>query len=404
MEQVMVPEARSRARRESEALGAPPFSPVENEPPLRWLRWLHLMPANGLGAIRRALFLALLTWLPIAIWAFATGRVPGSDPAESLMRHYGVHVRCLVVIPLLILAEPMLHSTAKMIAARMAAAVVTDPAARTRFDGAGRDVARLRDASLPWVLLIGLAIAWSLADRPEEHGDAMSWAIDAGGALGFGGWWFAYVARPVFLALLIGWLWRIVLVTYWSWRVGRIDLALVPTHPDRAGGIAFVEKLPGAFALVSVALSATMASRWAHEILHHGATIDSYRHTIILFVLLWSLLLLLPLLAFAPVFGKVRAKAIAEYSVLVGKQGRLVHRRWVEGEQGGDEPILDAPEIGPVADAAAIYEAVKNMRRIPIGKMSIATIIVPLAIPLLLVAALQIPLKELLLKLAKVLV
>jgi hypothetical protein len=57
-----------------------------------------------------------------------------------------------------------------------------------------------------------------------------------------------------------------------------------------------------------------------------------------------------------------------------------------------------------VADAAAMYESVKKMHRVPIGKSSLIVIIVPLAIPLLLAAALQVPLKELLLKLVKTLV
>jgi hypothetical protein len=37
------------------------FSPVDNELPLRWFRRLHLVPANGLGTGRRAVFFALLT-------------------------------------------------------------------------------------------------------------------------------------------------------------------------------------------------------------------------------------------------------------------------------------------------------------------------------------------------------
>ena len=65
--------------------------------------------------------------------------------------------------------------------------------------------------------------------------------------------WFAYVVRPIFLALLMGWLWRILLVAWWFWRFGRLDLSLVPTHPDRTGGLAFVEKLPGAFSMVTFA-------------------------------------------------------------------------------------------------------------------------------------------------------
>jgi hypothetical protein len=53
----------------AEASAASSFSPVDNEPPLRWQRALHLAPAGGLGVIRRAVFFALLTWLPIALWA-----------------------------------------------------------------------------------------------------------------------------------------------------------------------------------------------------------------------------------------------------------------------------------------------------------------------------------------------
>lgn len=115
-------------------------------------------------------------------------------------------------------------------------------------------------------------------------------------------------------------------------------------------------------------------------------------------------MLLLPLFGLVPALNRVRTRAVAEYSELVGRQGRLVHRRWIEGAQVGDEPILDAPEIGPVADAAAMYESAKKMRRVPIGRTSIVMTIVPLAIPLVLASALQVPLKELLLKLAKALV
>ena len=382
----------------------PAFSPVENEAPLRWLRRLHLAPRQGLGAGRRALGMALLTWLPIAAWALAADRVGSlEDSGESLLRHYGVHVRCLLVIPMLILAEPMLHRAARAIATRLAAMAATSEA-RAAFDAAGQAVVRLRDATLPWVLLLGAAIGWSLADDPRAHGDAMAWALDAEGRLGFGGAWFAYVVRPVLLALLLAWLWRIVLLSLWMGRVGRIDLALVPTHPDRAGGVALIEKLPGALALVSMALSAMLASRWAHEILHHGASLAAYQHAVIVFVVLWSLLLLLPLLAFAPALSRTRKQAIRAYSALVGRQGELVHQRWIEGREVAAEPILEAPEIGPVADAAAMYEAVVKMRRVPVGKASVIGILLPLAVPLLVVAALQVPLKDLLLKLAKALV
>ena len=41
------------------------------------------------------------------------------------------------------------------------------------------------------------------------------------------------------------------------------------------------------------------------------------------------------------------------------------------------------------------------MRVVPIGKLAIATVLVPLAVPVIAVAALQVPVGELLLKLVK---
>jgi hypothetical protein len=380
------------------------FSPVDNELPLRCFRRLHLVPAEGLGTFRRAVFFALFTWVPVAAWALLAGRFVSADTGEPLLRHFGVHVRCLLAIPLFILAEASLDRAGRKTLAQFRASGVVTPTLRKRFDATLAGIRRLRDASLPWIFVAGAAIGWSVVDQPATHDDAMSWALGADGSLSFGGIWFAYVVRPIFLALLLGWLWRMLLVAWWFWQVGRLGLALVPTHPDRTGGIAFVEKVPGAFALVTFAVTAVIASRWAHEIEFHAATLQSFKLPGALFVILWTLLALLPLIVLAPALVAVRARAIPAYAALVGEQGRLVHRRWILRESVPDTPLLDAPEIGPVADANAMYDAVKAMRGVPIGKGAVMKVLVPIALPFIVVAALQVPLKELLLKLAKSLI
>jgi len=379
------------------------FSPVDNELPLRWLRRLHLVPADGLGTVRRALFLALLTWLPIAAWSVVNGRFMSVVTGEPLFQHFGVHVRCLLAIPLFILAEGSLHKAVQRMLAQFRVSGAVSPELGDRFDATLAAVRGLRDSSMPWVFVAGAAIAWALIDHPLVQDDTMAWAFGADGSLGFGGWWFAYVVRPIFIALVLGWLWRILLVTLWFWKVGRLGLALVPTHPDRLGGIAFVEKLPGAFALVTFALAAVISSRWAHEIEYHAATLQSFKLPAAVFVILWTLFALLPLLALAPALIAARARAIPAYAALVGEQGRLVHRRWILREAVPDAPILDAPEIGPVADANAMYDAVKKMQGVPLGKGVVLKVLVPMALPMIVVAALQVPLKEILLKLMKTL-
>ena len=48
-----------------------------------------------------------------------------------------------------------------------------------------RRVGRLRDTTLPWVLLLGIVIAWTPVDAPDPHADETSWALEKDGRLGF---------------------------------------------------------------------------------------------------------------------------------------------------------------------------------------------------------------------------
>jgi hypothetical protein len=380
-----------------------PFSPVEDEPPLRWQRAVHLAPANGLGVARRAIFFALLTWLPIALWALIRGRSIDAATGEPLLQHYGVHVRCLVAIPMFILGEATLNRAWLRAFPQFISSGLVDDTARPRFEAAVQTVRRWRHSTLPWLFLIGAAVTWTLVDHMEVQGDEMSWALDRNGTLGFGGVWFAYVVRPIFVALMLGWLWRIVQLALQIGRLGRLDLSLVPSHPDRAGGLGFLEKLPGAFAPVSFGLSALLASHWAHLIVHHGQALDAFKIPATVFVVVWSLLLLVPLVALMPLLHATKRAALPSYAAMVAEQGRLVRRRWIDGTTKLDSPLLEPAGVGPICDAAAMYGQVRAMRILPIGKASLTMILLPIVVPMLIVVALKIPLGKLLLGLVKAL-
>src|SRR5262249_53682064 len=136
------------------------FSPVDDEPPLRWQRAVHLAPPGGLGVGRRALFFALLGWVPIATWALTRGRFLQATIGEPLLQHYGVQIRCLVAIPLLILGEATLHRAALRCASQFLTSGLVDDATRPAFEAALRDVRRWRDLTLPWLFVAGAALAW----------------------------------------------------------------------------------------------------------------------------------------------------------------------------------------------------------------------------------------------------
>ena len=80
-------------------------------------------------------------------------------------------------------------------------------------------------------------------------------AGDGGSGYSWAGWWHALVSAPVGLVLLLGWLWRILMWGFFLFRVSRLDLQLVPTHPDLVGGLQFVGESLRAFLLVSFTIS-----------------------------------------------------------------------------------------------------------------------------------------------------
>jgi len=205
---------------------------------------------------------------------------------------------------------------------------------------------------------------WSATGPAHKDADEMSWATAGAGSsaeLGFGGWWFLFVARPIYIALVLGWAWRVVLLTVLFWRTSKLGLELVPTHPDGVGGLGFVERFATMFAPVVFVLSAALAAQWAHQVVYHDIAVQTLRVPAVIFVVAMLLVFLAPLLVFAD--------------------------------------ILEAPELGPVADTVSLYDAVARMRPVPIGKAALVAIAMPALVPLLLMFALKVPVTDILVKL-----
>ena len=346
-----------------------------------------------------------MAWLPVAVWALVEGRALPGKTTEPFFEHFGIHARCLIAIPLFILAEANANSIGTQLVRNFLACGLVADTDRPRLRQILEGVGRLRDGVLPWVFVAGVIAAWLIAGPGLREVHALIWATDgAGQGMPFGAWWFLYVSRVIFVALLLAWLWRIALWTIALARISRLNLALVPTHADRVFGLGFLERTPAAFMPFLLGLSVLLASAWAHDIVYHGVDIRSLAVPVAVFVGVVLLVMLAPLVVFAPVLARAKRRALAEYGALVARHGRLVRERWIEGKDPQDAGLLEAQEIGPVADTITLYEAVERARTVPISRRTLVAILAPLAIPMLAVVALQVPIGDLLLNLLKALV
>lgn len=369
-------------------------------------RRARLIPDGSMGTWRRALIFAAVSWLPLALWALITGRAFQGAGDDTLAAHFGIHVRCLIAIPLMVAAEGVAHNAMPPLLRYFVDSGVVTESMLPDFRRTLSRVARLRDRALPWVLIFGATLAWSTAGALLGKSEDMAWMNHGNGLAGisFGGWWFALVIRPLFTVLLLAWLWRVCLLFILLFRLGKLPLALVPSHPDRVGGLSFVERMAFMFSPVAFAISAVVAASFAHEVVYHSASAMQMKTLLIGSAVLISVVFLIPLLPLALPLGKLKRRAIFEYGSLVAHHDRLVHQRWILHRDIGRPEILDAPELGPVADIHAIYDAVGHMRSVPISKLSVAAIAVPATLPMLYVAAMQLPLSALLGKVVKALI
>ena len=381
------------------------LSLVRGDVAFRLQRRLGLIPEQGLGLVRRALFWALFSWLPVFAWAIYAGRVGPASFDGSLIAHFSVYVRCLLATPLLILGEGQAHATTTRLLPHFVNSGLVPTKELPKLRRVLVDVARLRDSTLPWIAFIGIAVSLNAIAEIREHTHEVAWGTTANGdGLGFGMLWFLYVARPVNLALIAVWLWRAVLLGVLLRRISQLDLSLVPTHPDKAAGLGFLGGLPKMYAPAVLAMSAVLASRWGHDVVYHGVHVQQLFPQMGALVVVAVLLFSAPLLLFIPLLVATKRRALLDYGALVGRHGRLVRERWIMKEDVGEQPLLSAPELGPVADTETAYNAIAAMLPAPIGKASVVPLVIAVVLPLIPVVAIEIPIAKIFGALAKALV
>lgn len=355
-------------------------------------RRLGLIPSGGLGVTRRALLWGAGCWAPVFGFAWASGNIGPSADGESLLTHFSVNVRLLVALPLLIVAEGVAHRlTSSFIGELKQTGVIPDDE-QEKLDALVTRARHLRWAVWPWLGLVAVAVAWSVQPFEAAAPHETQWAVTSESTLSLGAWWYLLVAKPVYVFFVLIWLWRSVQLTIACWDLAHLNLSLVATHPDRAGGLGEVERLPAAFSLVAFAVSATAAAGWAHDVLYHGLSLRSIAPSAAILLIALLMIFVAPLLAFVVPMVRLKRQATLEYSGVVARHGRWVYRRCVQPVEADAGSI--AEDLGSLADVHVSYEAVRRMRIAPIGLRAVGAILLPAVIPMLVVVALQLPLIE----------
>jgi hypothetical protein len=387
----------------------PDFSLVLGGPLYQMLRRMRLTDDVLMLQRRRIVVISLFAWLPLLVLSLLEGNLVGGGVVVPFALDVDVHAKFLLAMPLLIAAELAVHLRMRALTASFLDRGLVPDDALDRFDTAVASAYRLRNSVTAEALLIavvyalGVTIVW----RHYMALDTATWyatPTDDGTRLTFAGVWYGYVSLPVFQFLLCRWYFRIFIWARLMWQISRIPLKLVPTHPDRVGGLGFLALTSFAFIPLLMAHGVLLAGNFANQIFHAGANLMQFRLEILLLVIIMVVLVVGPLMAFAPQLAKARRSALASYGNLAQRYGRDFHAKWVQGEAGAaGEQLLGSGDIQSLADLGNSFAVIVEMRAVPVTTRGMAQLGAATVAPIVPLVLTLMPLDELLRKLLGIL-
>ena len=307
------------------------FSLVLGGPVFQFLRKSHLGGDELELLHRRVLASILLTWFPLFLLSAVSTGV-GSVAQISFLQDIEVHARFLVALPILIGAELLVHSRIRAVVRRFVQYRIVLPQDMDRVRRAIASALKIRNSAYVELALVAMVYTlglWLWNSRNDPG--AATWYELRGGRwkLTPAGDWYVFVSIPVFQFILLRWYMRLFVWFRFLWQVNRIELNLMPTHPDRCGGLSFVGKSSYAYGPILFAQGAILAGVVADRVLYKGESLQSLKLQIGGFIVFFVAAILGPLLMFTPRLAHARRKGLAEYGLLAQRYVESFDQKWV---------------------------------------------------------------------------
>jgi hypothetical protein len=357
----------------------------------RWERSVGLAKPGRPLAAKRTLVAVLIGWIPLAILATAQLLLSGDETAKTFFSDIAVHARFLLAVPALIFAEQECIPRLGRIVSHFAETGLIVESDKARFQAAVSSTRRLLDSTISDVvtlIVVYLAVAALVLYFSSDVLPAWHRRGSSGFRLSPAGWWHALVSLPLFLVIVFGWLWRLVLWTRFLFLMSRLDLHLIPSHPDRVGGLKFVNSSLRGFRLVSFALGVVVAGSIANRQVHQGTQPLNFKNLVIGLLVVLVVLFAGPLTIFVKKLRQTKVRGVFEYGGLARSVGTEFEAKWLRRKGSVDETSLEVQDFSATTDLYAIAENVSEMRELPftlrdlIGPIGVSAMLpfIPLAL------------------------
>jgi hypothetical protein len=177
--------------------------------------------------------------------------------------------------------------------------------------------------------------------------------------------------------------------------VAKLDLNLVPTHPDGVAGLGYLEIVHTQFTPLVLAISAVQSSSFAEEIFSGTTPFEAIYPGLGILVAVEAVLFLGPLFIFSPKLWACREKGLKDYMELASSYVSGFDRKWLGAGAAPQEPLLGTPDLQSLADLSNSVNVVRNMRAAPASLRLFMNLAIAAAAPVLPLLLFKYPIAEL---------
>jgi len=360
---------------------------------------LGLLHDNAFRAGSRALLFVTLAWGVPLVLSMIAGSAYGPATDSPYLLDLGAWARFFVAVVLFLLVEKKVEKQLRTYLLQFVRAPLLAPKS---FESAATAVTRAlkrRDSKTAEgiCLLVAALVSLVLYQRLLTL-DITTWAVQlaqGNNSLTLAGWWAVIVSNTLFAFLLLRWLWRLCLWGLLLRELATLELRLVATHPDSHGGLAFLGTYPNTYAMFVFAISCVLGAAVAHELLDGTITTTTYGFIMAGWLVVILVLFAIPLQAFSKPIGKLKEQTLLAYSARATQHQRAVERELLGNNIAANEDS-DKLNIEDISDPAKAYAATRKLSGMLISREVLLPLSVAALLPLVAAGTTQLPLKDIL--------
>jgi hypothetical protein len=174
------------------------------------------------------------------------------------------------------------------------------------------------------------------------------------------------------------WSWKIGIWSWYLYRLSRLRLNLVASHPDKTGGIGFLSDAQTKFGLVILAYGfSNVAPTIGYKLAFEGATMSvvSVWGYAASFVIGAPLLFTIPLFMFTAQLYQAKSRAMELFQERSMERALAFEQKWLKACSSGSYELMSGSDLAGLNALNQVYDHIHAMRVVPFDLRSFSELV-----------------------------